>query len=175
MVRANDPLTRAARLASGSGTALFTGAGLALPLLEDDRAGRDFSLRTADTILTSSLITEALKRITHERRPDGSSYTSFPSGHATLAFAVAGMESHFHPRQAAGWYLGAALIGASRVKLHRHYWHDVLAGALVGYGTSRLELSRPRGLLISPFVHDRLKRDTGGHHGGNGFIFSRSF
>jgi len=38
------------------------------------------------------------------------------------------------------------------VRLKRHRVSDVAAGALLGYGLARLELSLPRGMLISPFV-----------------------
>ncbi len=76
----------------------------------------------------------------------------FPRGHATAAFAVATAESSFHPKQAPLWFLGATLISYSRVRLHRHTVGDVIAGAAVGYGVTRLELSAPRGLLLSPFI-----------------------
>src|SRR4030095_8776214 len=39
----------------------------------------------ASTILSSQLVT-ALKHGTHQLRPDGSTYNSFPSGHTTTAF-----------------------------------------------------------------------------------------
>jgi membrane-associated phospholipid phosphatase len=73
------------------------------------------------------------------------------------------MQSHYHPKQALYWYSGATLIAASRVQLDRHHVHDVLAGAAVGYLTSRFELSRPHGLLLAPFVHG----DSTGRHAAN--------
>ena len=72
--------------------------------------------------------------------------------HATAAFAVAMMESEFHPKQAIFWYAGAAYISYSRVRLNRHYTQDVIAGAALGYFTARLEISRPRGLILSPLI-----------------------
>ena len=62
------------------------------------------------------------------------------------------MESAWHPREAPLWYGGATLIGVSRVTLHRHYIHDVIAGALLGYGTARLELASRHGLVLSPLI-----------------------
>ncbi len=158
-----------AKFASGSGNAIFLGVGTLLPLLEDGPEGKKHALRTVDSLLTSTLITEALKQVTHEKRPDGSDYESFPSGHATAAFAVATMQSHYHPKQAPFWYAGAALISYSRVKLDRHYYHDVIAGAAVGYLTSRWELSQPRGLILAPFI--------GSHKagGGGGMSLSMNF
>ena len=143
---------KAAEIASGSGNLIYLGLGVGLPLLSDGSNGTRHSLRTMDAVGTSVLIAEGLKSLTHEQRPDKSDHDSFPSGHATAAFAVATVESDWHPREAPFWLLGAALISASRVRLHRHNLWDVAAGALLGYGISRLELSEPRGLLLAPFI-----------------------
>lgn len=57
---------------------------------------------------------------------------SFPSGHATTSFAVAGALSVFYPRLAWLFYLLAALISLGRVVGNSHYLSDVLAGAALG-------------------------------------------
>lgn len=150
--RADSLEHKEAKFASGAGNLLYLAAGVALPLLEDGKDGQQHALRTADSLLTSTILTAGLKRIVRDRRPDNGARTAFPSGHATAAFAVATMQSHYHPKQALLWYGGATLIAASRVQLRRHDVDDVLAGAAVGYLTSRFELSRPRGLLLAPFI-----------------------
>ena len=61
------------------------------------------------------------------------------------------MQAQFHPREALCWYAGATLIGVSRVTERKHYVHDVLAGAALGFGIARLELSLPKGILLHPF------------------------
>ncbi|HMQ75001.1 MAG TPA: phosphatase PAP2 family protein [Flavobacteriales bacterium] len=65
---------------------------------------------------------------------------SFPSGHATCAFAMclafAVMESG--PRRAPLWAAGAAMLAFSRVYLSQHFTEDVLAGAAVGVATGVL-------------------------------------
>jgi hypothetical protein len=38
------------------------------------------------------------------------------------------------------------------VRLQEHYEHDVLAGALLGWGMTRLELSAPHGFILAPFI-----------------------
>lgn len=131
---------------------MYLAAAVGLPLLTDGRDGKNHALRAADALGTSVLLAEGLKALVREKRPDAASRDSFPSGHATAAFAVATVESEFHPRQAPLWYSGAALISYSRVRLNRHYAQDVVAGAALGYFTARIELSRPHGLILSPLI-----------------------
>jgi membrane-associated phospholipid phosphatase len=92
------------------------------------------------SVALASLAAETLKRLTREKRPDTNERNSFPSGHAAAAFAIADQAARTHPRDAAYWYLGATLIADSRVRLNRHYPHDVVAGALLGIFVSRLSL-----------------------------------
>ena len=110
------------------------------------------SHREAATFFILRLLSEAIKRRVKETRPDSDSHDSFPSGHATAAFAVATLESDLHPHQAALWYVGAALISYSRVRLRRHTVGDVVAGAALGAGTARVEVNQPRGLILAPFI-----------------------
>lgn len=151
-VHADSPARKLSNFGSGAGNILYLAAGIGLPLLSDGAQGRNHALRAADSLGTSVLLTEGLKALTREKRPDSNAHDSFPSGHATAAFAIATAESSFHPKQAPLWFLGATLISYSRVRLHRHTFGDVVAGAAVGYGITRLELSAPRGLILSPFI-----------------------
>jgi undecaprenyl-diphosphatase len=57
---------------------------------------------------------------------------SFPSGHATTAFAAAAVISVLSPRLRRPAFALAALVAASRVYLGVHYALDVLAGAALG-------------------------------------------
>ncbi|RYG69064.1 phosphatase PAP2 family protein [bacterium] len=138
--------------ASGLGNIVFLAAGTLLPLATDGKDGKQHSVRTLDALLSSTAITQGLKFAVHEKRPDGSGNNSFPSGHTSAAFTIATMQSHYHPKQALFWYSGATLIGASRVQLERHYWHDVIAGAAVGYFTAKWELHQGNGLILRPFI-----------------------
>jgi hypothetical protein len=148
----NDFNHKEARFASGAGNIIFLAAGLTLPLLEDGKQAKDHSLRVADALITSTVLAEGLKRLVREDRPDSNDPTSFPSGHATAAFTVAAMQSAYHPKQALWWYGGATLIAASRVQLRRHFVHDVVAGAALGYGVAHFEMHRQHGLLLFPFI-----------------------
>jgi membrane-associated phospholipid phosphatase len=126
------------RFFSGSGNTAFLIAGTLLPKTNPQK------IRNLDALVTTCLLTQALKITVRERRPDGSTRNSFPSGHASAAFAIATMQPK---SQQPLWYAGATLIGISRVKLNRHYTHDVVAGAALGYYTAREAQKRP--LLFS--------------------------
>jgi undecaprenyl-diphosphatase len=84
-----------------------------------------------------------LKRRVRRRRPcvDGSHPVfhidppdefSFPSGHATNAFAIATVLSIVWPPASPALAVLAVSIAASRVVLGLHYVTDVAAGALIG-------------------------------------------
>lgn len=57
---------------------------------------------------------------------------SFPSGHATIAFACGAVLAYFKPRLAAPLFLLASAIGFSRIYVGVHYPLDVLGGAALG-------------------------------------------
>ncbi len=71
----------------------------------------------------------------------GYDHNSFPSGHATTAWAVACALTLLYPRLRVLWIVGAALVAASRVIIGEHYPGDVLAGAWFGVVVT-LALSR---------------------------------
>jgi hypothetical protein len=75
---------------------------------------------------------EALKRTTHEWRPDHSSQLSFPSGHAAAALSAgAFVRQRYGFEHAIPFYLLGVYTGYSRVQAKKHYWHDVAGSLLV--------------------------------------------
>jgi membrane-associated phospholipid phosphatase len=89
--------------------------------------------------------TEVLKRSTHVERPDHSNDQSFPSGHASRAFAAAAFMRQRHGMDSA-WpmYALATYVGHTRVQANRHRWSDVFGSAVVAEASSAA-LVTPRG------------------------------
>jgi len=90
----------------------------------------------------SGLVVEGLKGMVNRSRPDGDESgrwnSSFPSGHATGAFSLATVVAAKYRKLAIPAYLGATVIGLSRIYLGRHYPSDVAAGAALGVASGIL-------------------------------------
>jgi len=85
----------------------------------------------------NAVLTQGLKLSIRRSRPDGAPY-SFPSGHASAAFANATVLSrHFGWKVAVPAYGAAAYVAASRLQENRHYASDVIFGAAVGIVAGR--------------------------------------
>jgi membrane-associated phospholipid phosphatase len=98
-------------------------------------------------VAVSSLVTEVLKYCVGRGRPFVSgeanafhfshfagnpAYYSFPSGHATTAFALALAVSAVWPQARVAMAVYAIVIAATRLVLLAHHPSDVVAGALIG-------------------------------------------
>jgi len=76
------------------------------------------------------------KKDANGNKPNTYSYTSFPSGHTTLAFAAAtvyAMEYSDRPAIKILSYGAASLIGLSRITENKHWASDVLIGGILGH------------------------------------------
>lgn len=92
--------------------------------------------------LGSTVIVQSMKRIVGRERPDRSDKRSFPSGHTSSAFAAAEFLNQEFGRQRP-WvsitgYAAATATGYLRMYNNAHWLGDVLAGAAIGMGTTRL-------------------------------------
>ena len=97
------------------------------------------------------LATTILKRVVNAERPRGGP-RSFPSGHATVAFALAAAVDENHRRARLPLLGVATAIAASRVDVRAHHTRDVLAGAAIGYFTTKYFMRRNRREATTPAV-----------------------
>jgi membrane-associated phospholipid phosphatase len=102
-----------------------------------------------------------LKNTTHQLRPDGTTYNSFPSGHTAQAFAAATLLSEEYkdrfPWMPYASYGLASSVGMLRMANNRHYISDVLLGAGIGilsmkvaYWTHRYKWNKRVKLVEAP-------------------------
>lgn len=120
-----------------------------------DSTAHDYAALMVKSTLYSSIVTGILKTAIREPRPDNpNELTSFPSAHATRAFAFASTIYSLH-----GWAWGvpaytiATAVAYSRMNDNRHYLHDVVAGAIIGmsYGLSLTEqYQNEKKLMVMP-------------------------
>lgn len=131
--------------------------------LKEERKHHAFFLPLIGTIGVSYILVEmmlkpflgrlrpysALSGVIASVRPTADAF-SFPSGHATIAFAMAVVVSRYEPRLRWVWYGLAAVISFTRVYLGVHYPSDVVAGVLLGWGIGSV--------MLRAFRHQRVFR-----------------
>lgn len=87
-------------------------------------------------------LTQGLKYSVHERRPDGSSNHSMPSGHTAVAYLSATIlhreYGHLSPWISVGGYSTATLTEYLRLRHHDHYINDILLGSGIGIAAANL-------------------------------------
>ena len=104
-----------------------------------------------------------LKHTIRKKRPDGSDYHAFPSGHATVTFQGASFLQRRY-----GWkfgipaYLLSTYVVWGRTYCDKHDWWDILCGAAIGVGSSYI-FTKPYGrtrITLTPTV---LQKHPGIH------------
>lgn len=101
-----------------------------------------FALIVLAVILSRGIIAEAIQFFFFRARPfvelnlapvfNHGNVASFPSGHASIFFALAFAVLLFDKKWGSVFLLGAFLMGIGRVAAGVHWPVDILAGALVG-------------------------------------------
>ena len=119
----------------------------ALSLVADDSKLQDAAFTSLQSVVYSNLITFTLKWTLGRSRPDAgrgsrdfhpfSGASSFPSGHATTAFAIVVPWVMYYPNVATyGFLVVATGTAVARLQRQRHWLTDVLAGAANGIAMS---------------------------------------
>jgi hypothetical protein len=175
---------------SGSAVILLGGTYLAARFSGNRRLARTCSL-SAEALINGAIYSTVLKKLTRRSRPvnggtgefflrgteDGQLTSSFPSGHATGAFAVASVfASRYRHRMWVPYvaYGTAGLIAWSRVELGRHFPSDVIAGALLGHSMGRM-VARRDGEEGRPDRRGRLEPIIDPYRNGFGLAYRRSW
>ena len=127
---------------------LMLGVSLLLMAYGNDERRETGRLLTS-TFISTGVIVWGMKEIIGRKRPldDVVGNPAFPSGHTAYAFAGATVLGNRYPKLRIPLYIGAGLVGVTRIYLGRHYASDVIAGAAVGTITGAL-VSRHRGTLL---------------------------
>ena len=137
------------RFGSEYSLALLGGFYVAGVLGDDEKATAVAQDGLSAILIASGIITPAMKYVTGRSRPrdnEGianfhwfskghpSSNSSFPSGHATRAFALAATLSNHYEEEWIAWasYTTASLVGVARSYHGAHFTSDILTGALIG-------------------------------------------
>lgn len=167
------PLVEAMQLLTWLGYgAVDLGIPLALALIGCWSGNADLRTRGlwgTGTVAAAGVLDQVLKNVSCRARPSAPgagtffasfpcfpapyAYASFPSGHATTAFAAAVVLALWYPRGAGVFVGSAVLVGLSRVMLGAHFPSDVLAGALLGSGVA---------LVVHAYVPAARRTETAG-------------
>ena len=122
----------------------------------NDKQSKDAAIHGFESFLFTAFTTSILKLSFHRRRPcetdppnsgiwDGPSfkrkYVSFPSGHTSSIFSIATLlvsEYKGKPAVAVISYSIAGLTALSRIYENKHWFTDVVAGAVLGFVCGKL-------------------------------------
>ena len=126
--------------------------GLYKTYVNRDRVGRTELWKS---LLATFLVTYTLKYSIKKERPNGDNFESFPSGHTSIAFSGATFLNRKYGRGIGiPAYALATFVGYSRVYAEKHYWTDVIAGALVGI-VATVVLTKPgRNWSLYPYLNE---------------------
>jgi len=146
-----------------------------LGLLSQNEHERETGFLSGEATVDGLAVVELLKYASGRQRPfqdsgDGKFLkggTSFPSEHAEISWAIAGMFAHEYPSPFMKFlaYGAATAISATRVTAKQHFPSDVFVGAALGYLTSEYIYHKHHNpdLPGGPWELPAVRRDGPGH------------
>jgi Capsule assembly protein Wzi/PAP2 superfamily len=146
-----------------------------LGLMSQNEHERETGFLSGEAAIDGLVVVEALKYATGRQRPfqdsgDGKFWkagTSFPSEHAEISWAIAGMFAHEYPSPFMKFlsYGAATVISATRVTAKQHFPSDVFVGAAIGYLTSEYVYRKHHDpdLPGGPWELPAVRQDSPGH------------
>lgn len=124
--------------------------------LADNSGTRQLSVKLLTSSLLTGVTTLGLKSLFGRSRPFAANsqyefnwfevndkFLSFPSGHTSLAFSFSTImaEENKTLLWKSVWFSAATLVGISRIYNNKHWFSDVLLGAVIGYFTAKFVLN----------------------------------
>lgn len=118
-----------------------------LVLIPNDKA----RLGSFIAIVLGTLIGQIFNIVIGQRRPPGriryqhftnrGRYHSFASGHASGSFAFVTILAHYYPHFSLPLYIFATIVAVSRIYSDRHWFSNIVSGAIIGHLAALLVLS----------------------------------
>jgi len=103
--------------------------------------------------IVSQGLTQAIKRAARRTRPDGSSATSFPSGHTSATFAAAAVfHRHYGWKAGAPAFVFSTWVATSRLNEQKHWLSDLPFAVAVGLMAGRTVTRDLQGVTIAPMM-----------------------
>lgn len=136
--------------------------------ISDDPYRQESGALALGSVILAEGVTQGLKLLSSRPRPEEGEADdfdwlafdferdSFPSAHASGAFALASVMARRSKGELAPWlwYGGATLVGVSRLVYDKHWASDVVVGALIGEVTGRavLYVVGQKGWIAAPLI-----------------------
>lgn len=160
--------------------ALLSGGLYLHATLKHNAYDRKVALHAVKAMVISGLFTQTAKQLFHRHRPGHPDpgtwegpiapmrFSSFPSGHSTMAFAAATFFAEAYADKK--WipvaaYTMATLAAASRMYDNEHWFSDVFFGSVIGYFTAKA-------IYQQNFSEKESRLDIGLQSSGLGFSYS---
>jgi hypothetical protein len=107
-------------------------------LAASGKEGREAALDGAKSMVVTGALTMSIKKVFRRRRPypNDNKFGTFPSGHTSSTFSMAGILGAAQPSLRVPAFLAASTVGWARVKVRAHHWQDVVAGSALGLTVS---------------------------------------